>query len=254
MFNSIMKNTPNNMQRVIIPRKIWEEGNRKLLDNLRWISNNDIQAIVKAMKEAEEIRIQREKLTKSVLEYLKNNHVEVEENKEMLGYKWKIVHLDLPAAWEFKWFKFNYFESYDTVFPDVFEKKSYLEKYSYSIKEVSELLNAMNEYMRTYWVFMDAGMDFENDLKNWETKILGCDTWKALKEFMWLNWKKNWREKRDYRMKDKKIKKGYRITDKKIEIDDIFRVKWFCFHDDDCRFVFMYDHNDLAYLFLKVAD
>ena len=96
----------------------------------------------------------------AVIKDLKEHHVKIEEDVEMMWYEWKKVYINLPAVWEFKWFKFEYFVSYDCVFKGDFESDPELEKKSYSMKEVSNLLKAMNGYMQAMGV---ETYDFESE-------------------------------------------------------------------------------------------
>ena len=106
--------------------------------------------------------------TDAILNDLRENHVKIEKNAEVEWYKWKKVHIDLPAVWNFEWFKFDYFVSNDFVYKKDFEAKSELKKKSYSMNDVSKLLQAMNEYMTELWGKNDGNIDYETELKYWE--------------------------------------------------------------------------------------
>lgn len=261
-----MENIPNNISRIIIPRKTLDEEKKKeILANLNWVSDKDIQRIWEAMKKAEEKRLQREKeekensekkseLIKTILEYLKKNHIKVEENQERFWYKWRVVHLHFPASKSysslppveryFAWFDFDYFESYDRVDMENFESNWELEKKSYSIKDIAELLNTIRKYMMVCWVYIDEGVDFENDLNNWKTDNYGCDTWDCLAKLMWMSSKK-YSGSRVYRMKDKNV-----AWNKTILWQEGSRAEWFC-GGAYCRFNTNFDGHDMCRLFLE---
>ena len=147
--------------------------------------------------------------TDAILNDLKENHVRIEENVEMLWYKWKIVHIDLPAVWNFEWFKFDYFVSDTRVTKKLFEKKklfereSKLEKKSYSMKDISQLLQAVNKYMAELKWNNDGSMDYEQELMYWsKNRKEQCKAWYYLSAITWLtsfywlsdkdiDWKKN---------------------------------------------------------------
>lgn len=82
----------------------------------------------------------------------------------------KKVYIDLPAVWNFEWFKFNCFVSNgfvsDIDFERAFEKNPEIEEKSYSRNDVSNLLNALNKFMtelgcEKYW-----NRDYPEDILN----------------------------------------------------------------------------------------
>lgn len=131
---------------------------------------------------------------KLILEDLKKNYVKIEENVGIYWYGWKKVHIELPAVWNFKWFKFWYFISdfreegaNILVFNDEIKNKLF------SSKEIWKLLQAMNCYMAELWVRTDWNMDYENDLRLFRThsnlyEEKKCKVWDCLKEITWLDW------------------------------------------------------------------
>lgn len=88
----------------------------------------------------------------AVLEDMKKNYIDIEENQEMLGKKWCVVHIDIPAVWDFKWFKFDFFISEDRITPKEFELNPEYEKNSCSFQDSKKILEAIAGYMREYWV------------------------------------------------------------------------------------------------------
>ena len=176
--------------------------------------------------------------TDAILDDLRKNYVKIEENVRMLWYEWKKVHINLPAVWNFEWFKFDYFVSNDEVMKYDFERKSQLEKRSYSINDVSKLLQAMNKYMVELQGDNDWDMDYENELKYWETETWGCKAWDCLKVITWLD---NW-----YWLKDKEVaRRGYS------------RALWYCFNNILLKNACFFKHdngiNFRANLFLKLS-
>lgn len=248
-----MGNTPSTIvNKIVIPNKFWNrQKSGELLDSLKSISNEDIQKIWKEMEKAREIRLQREEEEKeksekvenlewdidAILKNLKENHVKIEEDVKMMWYKWKKVYIDLPAVWNFGWFKFDYFVSDDRVINSDLRKKSIfnkpLEGKLYSKKEVVELLNAINKYMAELHVKNDWDMDYENELKYGETNKYWCKAWDYLKTIAWLD---AW-----YWLKD-------RYTSWKRH----FRANLYCNYSD-CYFVYSTD-NSVAKLFLRLSD
>jgi len=172
--------------------------------------------------------------TNIILNDLKENHVKVEENAEMMWCKWKKVHIDLPAVWDFEWFKFDYFISDEAVYKRDFEKKSELEEKSYSMSDISKLLQAMNRYMIELKGKNDWDMDYEKELKYWETEKYRCDTWDCLKAITWLDY---W----------------YWLSDKDVAWKQGSRAIWVC-DRDYCSFLRFDFGNYRANLFLRLSD
>ena len=171
----------------------------------------------------------------AILKDLKENHVKIEENQEMLWYGWKKVYIELPAVWNFKWFKFEYFVSNDYITKADFEKNTDFENKSYSAKDVSDLLTAMNQYMKEMWVNTDGdNADYSANGSligySWGFK---CEAWNCLKNITWLN---------DY----------YWFRDKDVAWKQGSRARWICGYDD-CYF--NRDRNDgsNANLFLGLS-
>ncbi len=88
----------------------------------------------------------------AVLKDMKRNYVDIEKDKEMLGRKWRVVHINFPAVWDFKWFKTDFFVSKDSITAKEFESDPKYEKFSRSFQDSKEILEAIAGYMREYWV------------------------------------------------------------------------------------------------------
>lgn len=172
--------------------------------------------------------------TDAILNDLRENHVKIEKNAEVEWYKWKKVHIDLPAVWNFEWFKFDYFVSNDFVYKKDFEAKSELKKKSYSMNDVSKLLQAMNEYMTELWGKNDGNIDYETELKYWEFEKYRCTAWDCLKAITWL---KYW----------------YWLSDKDVAWIMDSRAVWDCGIVGCCRFN-RYNNDNFAKLFLRLSD
>lgn len=169
----------------------------------------------------------------AIIKDLKENYLK-EKDAEMMWYKWKEVHLSLPAVWNFKWFKLDYFVSNDFVYKEDFESNPELEKKSKSMKQIWEILKAVNRYMAELWVENDWDMDYENDLQDWKTEKYGCKAWDCLKDISGLN-------------------ELYWTGDKGVDGIKDSRVLWDCY-DDDCDFTRCNGGNSSANLFLRLSD
>jgi hypothetical protein len=119
-----------------------------------------------------------------LIEDLKKKHVKVEEKAKMEWHEWKIVHIYLPAKWDFKWFEFDFFVS-EYVNVNMFMVNEWS---SYSMKEISGLFWAINSYMKASWVDIDWDIDYEKELKYRERKNnKWCsEAWKIFKEITGL--------------------------------------------------------------------
>ena len=118
----------------------------------------------------------------AILDDLIENHVYVDKDIEieMLGHKWKLIHINLPKIGNFEWFKFDCFVSNYGYNKKEFEFDSEYDRKFYSMDEISDLLKALNRYMRAYWVNMDENIDFKKDLY-WKNKKITSNTWDCLK-------------------------------------------------------------------------
>ena len=173
----------------------------------------------------------------AILKDLKENHVKIEENVEFMWYKWKKIHIDLPSVWSFKWFKFDCFVSKDSTDGRIFNKNSGLEKKCYTVKDISDLLNAVDEYMELYWIKTEWSVDYEEELNWGSSGFVEFDTWNYLHRITGLNYY--------YRLKDRSNKRT--IGSKKN-----MPAKWSC--RDKSNF-FLYDTVDSnANILLKLSD
>lgn len=130
---------------------------------------------------------------REILKDLRENHVKVEENVEMMWYKWRKVYIDLPSVWNFWWFKFGYFVSDDWCSRSEFESNQELKERSYSVEDVSWLFKAVNEYMKELSIETDWDMNYKTDLWQKKTNKRNCFAWNYLKniagldDVYWLN-------------------------------------------------------------------
>jgi len=182
-----------------VDRIIAREWSNEKLEILREMVDGQIKKKADVNDKKEELYWNKD----AILKDLKENHVTVYENQEMMWYKWKIVEINLPWAWE-DYNPFKYFVSYKLVRKDTFESNPELEKNSYSMEEVWNLLKAINNYMKAMGVEIDTDVDYENDLKTWEhyTKKGKLNNhksvaWDCFNDIAWLN---DW-----YWLKDKDV-------------------------------------------------
>lgn len=167
----------------------WDE---KLKSRLEWLSPEEKSKLLEMLKQDGK-KIHRiepnEKLMGNLDEIifdLRTKHIT--KKREVLWWlKWEKVCIDLPAVWNFKWFKFEFFMTNSPFDAKGFEKSGLREK-SYSTNEVWKLLKELNSYLYEYGIDLDWNMDFKKDLYN----DLGCDTWVVLfrllgKNAFWMN-------------------------------------------------------------------
>ena len=209
------------------------------------VEYEDAQMAHKYVQTAHGWEVEYEKIfwnEKAILKNLKEHYVRKDE-AEVMWYKWKIVHVNLPAVWNFEWFNFDYFVSYARVHKDDFEANPEFEKKSYSMKKICDILKAMNRYLAELGVKTDGNKNYENDLQWWNWKSMlwwivhyfptESKAWDWLKDVTWLN--------RAYWTSDKKV---YRKEDSRIRWDCTYDAA--CFRNDDetvshCLFLRLYD-------------
>ena len=200
----------------------------------RWkveeLSENDAENVWELSQEKKE-KLYRNR--EAIIKDLKENYLK-EKYTEMMWYKWKEVHFSLPAVWNFEWFKLDYFVSNDIVYKIDFESNPELEKKSKSMKDIWEILKAVNRYMAELWVETDWNMDYENDLQYWKTKKCRCKAWDCLKDVPGLD-------------------KWYWTSDKDVDGRKDSRVFWTC-SDDYCNFGRNISDDFSANLFLGLSD
>ena len=172
----------------------------------------------------------------AILDDLIENHVYVDKDIEieMLGHKWKLIHINLPKIGNFEWFKFDCFVSNYGYNKKEFEFDSEYDRKFYSMDEISDLLKALNRYMRAYWVNMDENIDFKKDLY-WKNKKITSNTWDCLKKIIELD--------TDYWLRDKNLdgKKGTRAC-------------WFCGYNSSYFSEYNDYDDDGAKLLMKISD
>ena len=246
----------NTSQNIIIGKKWdWKKlKSQELLENLNSVSNeeigsisSEIEAKIKEKKEKlrketlakmeKRIKMQEEQIIRNIREY----NVRTINNQEMFWVKGKIVTLDLPKVWDFKWFKFSYFVSNDTITKGTFEKiplfkkESKFEKQSYTLKEICELMNALRKFIEESDLHEDCGMDYEKELKYWETQKTKCHVWKFLKSILWLD-------------------DTFWLKDKNVDWKEKSRVRWDCQFTSSTFFYYCVDNDCKWKLLLKVNE
>ena len=199
----------------------------------RWkvenFSENDAENVWELSQE------KKEKLywnREAIIKDLKENYLK-EKDTIMMRYRWKEVHLSLPAVWNFEWFKLDYFVSDKAVRKYEFVLYPELEKKLKSMKQIWEILKAVNRYMAELWVKTDWDMDYENDMQYWKTENDRCQAWVCLKDITGLD-------------------KWYWTSDKDVNGIKDTQGEWNCLYGA-CRF----DRSnsvDRANLFLGLSD
>jgi hypothetical protein len=191
--------TINTSQRIVIPKKWGNHSSQEILDTLNSVSDNDIKIIW------EEIELSKESISTcededpfdisnyddidytifwdeaKVINDLFETYIEVEDDVEVYWYKWKYFHVNLPDVWDFNWFKFDFFVSYDNVSQKDFLDSYELRSNSFSLDDFYDILNAFNLYMETYWLGFDWDgkwdFDYYSLLKYRESNKESCRAW-----------------------------------------------------------------------------
>lgn len=139
--------------------------------------------------------------TDAIIDDLIETRVKREKNTEMMWKKWHKVHINIPPIWKFEWLKFDCFIWEEWITREEYESDPKYEKASFSIKEISTVLHAINKYMIELWWINDWDMDYENLLTERQTpRTCCCKAWEYLKRITGLGNAKTW-----YYLKDKDI-------------------------------------------------
>ena len=173
----------------------WNDKINSILEQRNELSDRGQSELLEILKQDKEEKERKQTVTNTIrnnpiLNDLKENHIKIEEDVEMMGYKWKVVHIDLPAMWNFEWFKFDYFVSNKSVDKENFESKSELKEKSYSMSDISTLLQAMNRYMVECWWWKyctDKYDDYKKELNFVESNRDSCYAWYYLTLITWLD-------------------------------------------------------------------
>lgn len=110
----------------------------------------DIDAILQDLKDSSV------KIEKSVRTF--KNFREWEEDQVLV---WKVISINLPKVWKFKWFKTEYFIPDDCDFwrgDDYFSKGITYEAIGKIQHEIYNSLDALKEYLFEFWIEIDSGI------------------------------------------------------------------------------------------------
>lgn len=153
-------------------------------ENLLSLSDDQVMQLFDTLRQEHKKRTEEYENVDSLVEDLKKNHVKVEKHVEMVWHEWKKIYIDLPAKWDFKWFKFNFFVSKSINVSKLMINDST----SCSMKEISELFWAINSYMKASWVNTDWNIDYAKELKYRERdkRARSSKVWKIFKEITGL--------------------------------------------------------------------
>lgn len=139
-----------------------------------------------------------------LLENMKKNYVTVEKNTEVLWVRWTKIHVNLPAVWKFKWFKFDYFVWNEEINYYTFLESSELIKQSFSHEEIEKLGMAVVEYFREFGIDIKirtfAGCSYDSDfileLLNFDRHFCLSDSYEG---YYWtLHYISRWFERKEF--------------------------------------------------------
>ena len=120
-----------------------------------------------------------------VLKNLIEKHVRVEYGVEKFWYQWKILRIDLPAWWDFWWYKFECFISDKALEESSYGKK--YENYSYSHDEIKNFNEEIWKYMKSLWIKRYWYHDFSDIFYNlvWKYRLFDERSAFWLKDNVW---------------------------------------------------------------------
>ena len=169
----------------IYPTKV-----KKLQAIIAWLPTNQREQLCTALlkereKNCEEPKKNQEIKLNYILNNLKRNHVRCEENIELYGKKWKIIHLELPSVWKFEWYKFNCFVTKDSVDLNSIKSSSKIKNKMYTIDEIWEFMTKFNQYLNECWIYTDGDIDY-TDIFSFscgkKSKV-----WKYIERISWIS-------------------------------------------------------------------
>ena len=129
--------------------------------------------------------LDEQRFRKYVLNNLIEKYMRVEYGVERFWYQWKILRINLPAAWDFWWYKFECFISDKTIEESSYDKK--YENYSYSHDEIKNFNEEIWKYMKSLWIKRYWYHDFPDIFYNLVRKYKLFDARSAfwLKDNVW---------------------------------------------------------------------
>ena len=161
----------------------WLSAEQK--EKLSSLSDDQAMQLLETLRQEHNERTEMHENVDSFVEDLKINHVKVEENVTKMWHEWKIIHIDLPSKWDFKWFKFDFFVSESNNVNRLTVNDWSL----YSMKEISGLFWAINSYLEASWKSTDWNINYETELKYREGESKwSCEVWKIFKEITGLEY------------------------------------------------------------------
>lgn len=180
-----------------------------------WLSDQKKDELFEMLKQDKENREKSKdiKLNK-IINDIKENHVKIEDWVKMLWCTWKKIYIDLPATWNFKWYKFEFFVSNENRKENDLNEE--LVGNSFSMDEITKLIKELNLYLYENWIELDEWNNFDKQMrfrenehiikkdwiKIWNYENMSNKTWDVLKKITWLNWmywlkdkqEANWKE------------------------------------------------------------
>ena len=132
-------------QKIIIPHKIIQSSKAKeILENLRWVSDDEIDRVCETEKTAIE-NIEKQLIVKRVLKGLSNN-IKVEENTTEFGLKWTKVS---ALIW---WHRYNYFIPDDNLNLEN-DTKNLIENNAYYASEITTMMVNIVKFLLSFsWI------------------------------------------------------------------------------------------------------
>ena len=161
-------------EKMVIPSKIKVDKTQEILDNLNWISDNDIQNISDSVKD-KWVEVQDKVKAEYIVERLLKHQVKIKENVDYGGFAWDEVHLKI---W---WHEFNYFVSYTKSHIVEGGLSSALRSYCYSSLQISNLRLYIVKHLLSCWVE-------QNQIFPWSIYVELLKKALKLDDWFWLWW------------------------------------------------------------------
>lgn len=133
--------------------------NEDLKLRLEWLTDEQKDELFEILKCEKTKRLMWKK--EEVFKYIKENYVQIEKGIKFLWYEWKRIHIDLPAIWDLKWFKFDYFVSDENIAKHDLKKNQELNNKSCSKYNLAKewgiwylggLSSYIKRYLENFWI------------------------------------------------------------------------------------------------------
>jgi len=185
------------------PGDWWDE---KIKSFLEWLTDEEKDKVFEILKQEKENRTEmkpKPQLDESllwkphweVMGYLNKKYVKIKENQEFLGYKWRIIEINLPAVVDrHDGIKLKWFISDNLFSKQEYEANPKFEDNSYSEEEILNIYKWIDKYYEAISPWMEYSFDLikllvGNWLHRWLFRLKDKKRdWDNDEHFLWDGW------------------------------------------------------------------